>query len=104
MATLLTPRAAFHRAVLTETLVANDPLTSERVRSYTQRFVGNGEHARGCAKTRRSPLLDPMVKQPFAVLSFADTFWAVAALVLVSPPQVLLLGRSARGASVDMGH
>jgi MFS transporter, DHA2 family, multidrug resistance protein len=103
LTTLLAQREAFHRAVLTEKLVPNDPLTLERVRLYTQKFVGSGSSLAE-AQNKALALLDSIVTQQSAVLSFADTFWAVAALVLVCLPLVLLLGRPAKGVKVDMGH
>jgi MFS transporter, DHA2 family, multidrug resistance protein len=103
LTTLLAQREAFHRAPLTEKLVVNDPLTLERARLYTQKFVSSGF---SLAETQNKALglIDSIVNQQSAVLSFADTFWAVAALVLVCLPLVLLLGRPAQGIKVDLGH
>jgi DHA2 family multidrug resistance protein len=103
LTTLLAQREAFHRAVLAEKLVASDPLVLERVRLYAQKFVGAGA-APAEAQNKALTLLDGIVDQQAAVLSFADTFWAVAALVLVCLPLIMLLGRPAQGVKVDMGH
>ncbi|HEX5657575.1 MAG TPA: MFS transporter, partial [Polyangiales bacterium] len=103
LTTLLTQREAFHRAVLTEKLVMNDPLTQERLGLYTQKFVNSG-FSLVDAQNKALALLDAIVNQQAAVLSFADTFWAVAALVLVCLPLVVFLGRPVRGVKVDMGH
>jgi DHA2 family multidrug resistance protein len=39
-----------------------------------------------------------------AVLSYNDTFWATATLILVTLPLVLLLGKPEKGTKVEMGH
>ena len=66
-------------------------------------------HAREGLPARRGPahalaLLDGVVDQQAAVLSFGDTFWATAMLVLLTLPLVLLLGRPPKGAAVSLGH
>ena len=57
------------------------------------------------ALTALDGVVDP---QAAVVLPFADTFWATAALaaalVLAWLPLVLLLGKAARGAKVELGH
>ena len=102
LTTLLDQRQVFHRAVLVEHLSASDPGTLDRVAALTSTFVGKGfgwaeAHARALA------LLDGAVNQQAAVLSFGDTFWATAALIIVSLPLVLLLGKS-RSARAELGH
>jgi hypothetical protein len=37
-------------------------------------------------------------------MSFGDTFWATAALIVVTLPLVFLLGKPQAGAKVEMGH
>lgn len=103
LTTLLAQREAFHRAVLTEKLVSNDLLTLERLHLYTQKFVGSG-FSLVAARNKALALLDSIVTQQSAVLSITDTFWAVAALVMVCLPLIVLLGRPAQGMKVEMGH
>jgi DHA2 family multidrug resistance protein len=103
LTTLLSQRQAFHRSVLVEKVVSGDPLTSERVQLLAQRFASLGASADE-ARQKALALLDQAVQQQSAVLSFADTFWAVAALVLVCLPLVLLLGKPARGVEIEVGH
>ena len=103
LTTLLTQRQAFHRAVLVEHLVTGDALTLERVQVLTQRFTGLGFSLQD-ARDRALSLLDGVVNQQAAVLSFADTFWAVSALILVCLPLIVLLGKPAAGVKVEMGH
>ena len=103
LTTLLTRREAFHRAVLVEKLVPDDPSTIGRLAAYTQGMLANGS-ALGDARDKAHALLDTLVNQQAAVMSFGDTFWAVAALVVVTLPLVLLLGKPQAGAKVEMGH
>jgi DHA2 family multidrug resistance protein len=103
LGTLLTRREVFHRAVLVEKVVSSDPLTLERVQALSQGLIAHGVPATD-AQPRALALLDASVQQQAAVLSFADTFWAVAALVLVCLPLVLLLRKPARELKLEAGH
>lgn len=103
LTTLLSERQAFHRAVLVEKLGANDLLTLERVQTLTQGFVAKGM-TWSDAHDKALALLDRVVQQQASVLSFADTFWATAALVLATLPLLFLLGKPGAGAKVDAGH
>jgi len=103
LTTLLGERQAFHRAVLVEKVVSGEGLTMERMQMLTQRFTSLGFSAHD-ARDRALSLLNGAVNQQSAVLSFADTFWATAALILLCLPLVLLLGKPARGVKVDLGH
>lgn len=103
LTTLLSQRQAFHRAVLVEKIGASDALTLERVNQLMQPFLAKGM-VWSEARAHAYALLDGVVNQQSAVLSFADTFWATAALVLVCLPLVFLLGKPARGATVEVGH
>jgi len=103
LTTLLAQRQAFHRSVLIEHLTATDAGTLGRLAGLTQSFVAKGFGATE-AHTRALALLDGAVNQQAAVLSFGDTFWATAALVLASLPLVFLLGKPSRGAAADAGH
>jgi DHA2 family multidrug resistance protein len=103
LTTLLANRQAFHRAVLVEKVGAIATETTQRLA-----MIAGGLQARGVpaaeAKTRAVALLDGSVNLQAVVMSFSDTFWATAALILCSLPLVLLLGRAKKGAPVDAGH
>jgi DHA2 family multidrug resistance protein len=98
---LLDARVAFHRAVLMEKLDAWGPRTLERVHMLTAGFVSKGFDLPN-ARAKALALIDGGVSLQALVLSFGDTFWATAAIILVSLPLVLLLGKG--GGKVEMGH
>jgi DHA2 family multidrug resistance protein len=102
LTTLLDQRQVFHRSVLIEHVGAADPGTLERVAALTRTFVAKG-FGESDAHARALALLDGAVRQQAAVLSFGDTFWATAALILLSLPLVLLLGKS-RGRAPAADH
>jgi DHA2 family multidrug resistance protein len=101
LATLLADRQAFHRAVLVEKLPASAPQTIERLRMLTGAMVSKGFDLHA-AHDKAVALLDGSVSMQAAVMSFADTFWAVGALIVLTLPLVLLLGKG--DAKVEMGH
>ncbi len=103
LTTLLSQREAFHRAVLVEKMGVSDPATLERVSALAHGFVARGVSAAD-AHAKALALLDGVVNQQAAVLSFADTFWATAAMVLVCLPLIFLLGKPARDAKIELAH
>ncbi len=103
LTTLLEKRQAFHRAVLVDHLVASASGTLERVSAYTQAMLAQG-FPLAAARQKALGLLDGVVNQQAAIQAFGDTFWATAALVLLTLPLVLLLGRPPEGAKVELGH
>ncbi len=101
LSVLLDQRQAFHRTVLVEKVAAWDPKTLERVSALSHAMMAKGfdqvdAHAKALA------LLDGSVSLQAAVLSFGDTFWATAIVIVVTLPLVLLLGKG--GGKVEMGH
>jgi DHA2 family multidrug resistance protein len=103
LSTLLSQRQAFHRAVLVEKLGASDPAVLSRVDTLTHGFAAKGVDLQ-TAHHQALGVLDQLVSVQAAVMSFADTFWAVAMLVLVCLPLVFLLRKPETGAQVDAGH
>jgi DHA2 family multidrug resistance protein len=103
LTTLLSQRQAFHRAVLVEKLAASDTLVTARIDALTQGFVARGIDS-AHAHSQALQLLDQTVSQQASVMSFADTFWATAVLVLCCLPLVLLLRKPATNAKLDMAH
>jgi DHA2 family multidrug resistance protein len=98
---LLDTRTAFHRAVLLEKLDAWGPKTVDRVNLLTQAMIARGATP-DVARGRALGILDGGVSLQALVMSFSDTFWATAALIVVTLPLVLLLGKG--GSKVEMGH
>jgi DHA2 family multidrug resistance protein len=101
LATLLSDRMAFHRAVLVEKLPASAPQTLDRLRMLTAAMVSKGFDMRA-AHDKALALLDGSVSLQASVMSFGDTFWAVGALIVCTLPLVFLLGKG--GGKVEMGH
>jgi DHA2 family multidrug resistance protein len=103
LTTLLDHRQAFHRAVLVEKVVPNDPLTLDRIQAYTGAMMAKGFPLNE-AHQKALAMLDGSVNLQAAVMSFSDTFWATGAVILIFLPLVLLLGRPEQGAKVEVGH
>jgi DHA2 family multidrug resistance protein len=103
LTTLLARRQAFHRSVLTEKIGAIAPEAVARVQAFTATLIAKGMTPAD-AKARALALLDGSVNLQSAVLSFGDTFWATAMMILVTLPLVLLLGRAQKGAKIEVGH
>ncbi len=101
LATLLEQRQAFHRVVLVEKVDAWGPKTLERVAALTAGMVSKGFDLKD-AHDKAIALLDGSVSMQAAVMSFGDTFWATGALIVLTLPLVLLLGKG--GGKVEMGH
>jgi DHA2 family multidrug resistance protein len=98
---LLDVRMTFHRTVLLEKVDAWNPKTLERVGMFTQAMIAKGFDPVD-AKAKAVALLNGSVAVQASVQSFADTFWATAALIVATLPLVLLLGKG--GGKVEMGH
>ncbi|UQA57204.1 DHA2 family efflux MFS transporter permease subunit [Polyangium aurulentum] len=103
LSTLLVQRQAFHTAVVAEKLVANDPVTLERVHMLTGAMMAKGASAVE-AKQRALSLIHGTVSQQASIMSFADTFWMAGVIIVLFLPLVLLLGKPQEGVKVEAGH
>jgi DHA2 family multidrug resistance protein len=103
LASLLSSRQAFHRAILTEKVVSGSPDVLARINTMAGAFAAQGIPAAD-AHNQALTLLDGAVNQQAALMSFADTFWATALLVVVSLPLVFLLGKAAKGKTAPAAH
>jgi DHA2 family multidrug resistance protein len=103
LTTLLARRQAFHRNVLVEHVGAIAPDITSRLATLTAGLVAKG-YASFEAQLKALKLIDLNVDLQAAVMSFGDTFFATATLVLISLPLILALGKPPKGAKVDMGH
>jgi DHA2 family multidrug resistance protein len=103
LTTMLEKRQAYHFATIGERLVSSDPRTMERVELLTRAMAARGAGV-GEARAQALRLLDGSVRVQASVMSFADTFWATAILVVGVLPLVFLLGKPDRGAAkVELG-
>jgi DHA2 family multidrug resistance protein len=103
LSTLLDHRSAFHRAVLVAHTAADDPRTVERIRLLTAGFQHGGATL-AVAQQRALYVLNGAVNQQAAVMSFDDTFWITALLVLAFLPLVFLLGKPQAAVSLEPAH
>ncbi len=103
LTTMLSRREVFHRSVIAEKLASNGPGVLERLDVYTRAMMANG-FPLDDARAKAHAMLDGIVSQQAAVMSFGDTFWATAALIVLTLPLVLLLGKPPAGAKVELGH
>jgi DHA2 family multidrug resistance protein len=99
----LSRREAFHRTVLVEKVVQGSAMVEQRIGLIAAAFTSKGIDPIA-AKQKATGALDGLVSLQAAVMSFGDTFWATAALVLGTLPLVMLLGKPDRGQKVDAGH
>jgi DHA2 family multidrug resistance protein len=102
LTTLLARRNAMHRTVLVEKLIAGSVAVDQRLGFLTHGFASSGIDP-AAAHQKAIVALDGLVNRQVAVLSFGDTFWATAALIVVSLPLVILLGKPTQGVKVDAG-
>ena len=97
LTTVLSSRTAFHRSVLIEKVGASDVATAERLHMLTGAFTAKGFDL-ASAKTQALTVLDNGVNMQASVMSFADSFWLVACVFLLTSPLILLLGKVKPGA------
>jgi DHA2 family multidrug resistance protein len=97
LTTLLSSRTAFHRSVLVEKVGASDVATAERLHMLSGAFTSKGFDP-ASAKSQALMVLDGSVNMQAQVMSFADSFWLVALVFLVTSPLILLLGKVKPGA------
>jgi DHA2 family multidrug resistance protein len=100
---VLDHRMAFHRATLVEHMTTTDPRVFDRVATLERMFTSHG-YAASEAHVRALAMLDGALQRQASVLSFNDTFWVTALLVVSFLPLVFLLGKPPRGAAVAGAH
>jgi MFS transporter, DHA2 family, multidrug resistance protein len=103
LTTLLSSRQAFHRSVLVENLSVTDVATQARIHSLSAGFQAHGfdlQHA----KQQALSVLDASVNLQASILSFADSFWLVAAVFLFTMPLLALLGNGKRPLAPSEAH
>ena len=103
LSTMLGARIVFHKAVLSEKMTAGDPQTMSRVAATTAGFLARGDDL-PTAKAKAIVALNGATSIQASVMSFNDTFFATAVLLITTLPLVFLLGRGEVGKPVDAGH
>lgn len=101
--TLLSERAAFHRAVLLEHLAATSAEVQARIAGTAAGLMARGVSAAD-AKQQALYLLDRTVTLQSSVIAFGDTFRITALIIVCTLPLVLLLGSPPKGVKVEAGH
>jgi DHA2 family multidrug resistance protein len=103
LTTLLARRNAWHHAVLVEKLGPGNLTLDGRLGGMIASLQAHGfDYA--SAKQRALMMLDGLVSQQAAVLSFGDTFRATAVLIFATLPLIFLLGKPAGKMDVSGGH
>ncbi|NUP07899.1 MAG: DHA2 family efflux MFS transporter permease subunit [Polyangiaceae bacterium] len=103
LTTLLARRQSFHSAVIGEKLVSSDPETLQRLEQIAQGFMARGVDST-TAHQQAFALLKGSIERQASVISFSDTFWATAVLIICTLPLILLLGKPQKGAAVAVDH
>jgi DHA2 family multidrug resistance protein len=93
---VLDRRTAFHHAVLAEKLVNGAPEVTARVQTITSGLAARGLDP-ATAHQRALALLDGAVHAQASVLSFIDTFWGTALVLVLALPLIFLLGKPPSG-------
>jgi DHA2 family multidrug resistance protein len=99
LTTVLARRQAFHRSVLIEKITANSVLALDRLASFRALFLSKGATFDE-AQAKAMAMLDRNVEVQALVMSFSDTFWATAVLIIASLPLVALLGGAKRATAI----
>jgi DHA2 family multidrug resistance protein len=103
LSTILDRRMLFHRNIISSHLSVDDPHVMERVNQLTQLYVSHGS-SEPVAHQQALQTLTGMVQQQASVLSFNDTFYIVAGLVLLFLPLIFLLGKPPANAKMVDVH
>ncbi|MCC6980820.1 MAG: DHA2 family efflux MFS transporter permease subunit [Candidatus Melainabacteria bacterium] len=101
LATILTRREDFHRAVLVEKITPYGTEALNRLSQMTEMFIHQG-WAIPDARQRALAIMSSQVDTQAAALSFADIAWLLAIFTACTIPFCLLLGSGRRGAKVEM--
>jgi len=100
---LLDRRGAFHAQHLSESVNPANPTATFRLNAMTHLLEGHGVPHEG-ATHGALQMLAGATKVQAMIRSFNDTFYATAALLVLSLPLLFLLRRPPADAKVDAGH
>lgn len=102
LSTMLTDRAVFHKAIISEHLVSTDPDVLGRLSALTTAFHGHGM-AHNDASQAALRVLNGTVAQQASVMSFGDIFWVVSIAVFCMIPLAWMLARPTAGGEAPAG-
>lgn len=94
---VLVQREAFHRQVLIEHITAYSQSTTDYLSRLSQLFVAKGFDSERASKQAYA-MVERMIEQQASVMSFADIFWIVGVIFLLSMVLLFFLG-SGKGTS-----
>ena len=103
LTTLIKRREAFHQAVLLSHITPYNLETNQRLHLLTGLFQSQGMDG-VTANQQALTILNQLVSQQAAVLSFADTFRMVGVMFLCSLPLLLFLGKGAIRGKAPAAH
>lgn len=92
LTTLLAERQNFHRATLSENISLYDPGVRARLEGMTHMFQQKGADL-ATAKQQALAMLDGVLNQQAAVLSYADIFWFMGVVFILSMGLLFFLGK-----------
>ncbi len=98
--TILSRRTDFHRAILVEKITEFSPAVMERQHQMTAMMQQQGQSHFDAGKTA-STMLNNVITMQASVLSYADIFWLLGAMFIVSLPVVFLLAKGSAAKNVD---
>lgn len=101
IATMVTRRIDFHRAVLVEHVTPYTQVAMERLEALTRMFMGQGL-AQPDAHVRALSMMAGQVQQQAAVLSYADIAWLLAVFTGSMLPFCFMLSSGKKSAPVEM--
>jgi len=101
--TLLVQREQFHQSRLTGDLVPSSLPYQNALRSFESYFANQG-FSPPDAMQRAYALIEQLLQQQAALLSYVDVFFALAILAAVMSPVALILLRRVRPGAAPAGH
>jgi len=103
LTTILDQRQNFHRAILSEDINPYNPAYNGYLHQVSGLFLPRGGD-NSAAQQGAMKLIDSVLNTQASILSFADTFWVVAMVFLVSLPLLLFLNNGKNASAANAAH
>jgi DHA2 family multidrug resistance protein len=104
MTTFVTQRTAFHRSNLIEHINSFNPISAERINTYTKGFMAKGFPLQQAQAMANRALEGTVIKQSM-LMSYMDSFLIVGVFFIICIPIVLIFQRKHEGQMIlDAGH